>query len=166
MRLSTAGTAVRTTPVRIAVATVLAVVAALALSGCGAGLGANTADPYNPTIGTDAVIGSMHVDNVVVVDDGNVPELQVVLINQSNEPDTLQSIQVTGVTHVSVPQAGVEVPPTGFVTFGPGAQQRAILDNMQAGLGQLVVVTFAFRVAGTVSVSAMVTTPANLIAGS
>ena len=87
------------------------------------------------------------------------------IVNQSRLPDTLQAVQITGTTAVSLPQGGVDIPPTNFVTFGPDGQQRVLMNTLEAGLGQLVTVTFLFRVAGKVSVSAIVTTPGNLSAG-
>jgi hypothetical protein len=164
--MSTTGTPTRGTRYRAVAASVLAVVVALALSGCGAGLGANTAQPYDASLGSDAVMGNIHVNDVVVVTDGNIPELEAVLVNQGRIPDTLQSMQVTGVTSVALPQGGVDVPPTGFVVVGPDGTQRVLMSDLQVGLGQLVQVTFFFQVAGRVSLSAIVTTPGNLRAGS
>jgi hypothetical protein len=165
VRMSTAGTPTGRTRLRLAVVSSLAAVSMLALSACGAGQSAMTARPYQPSVGTDAVIGKIWINNTVVVTDGNIPELATVIVNQSRVPDTLETLQVTGATTVTLPQGGVDIPPTNFVTFGPGGQQRVLMDSLQAGLGQLVTVTFFFRVAGSVSVSAIVTTPNNLNAG-
>jgi hypothetical protein len=165
VRMSTAGTSSRGSRLRVAVASVLAVVVALTLSGCGAGQSANTARPYQPSVGTDAVIGKIWINNTVVLTDGNIPELATVIVNQSRLPDTLESLQITGATSVTLPQGGVDIPATNFVTFGPEGQQRVLMSSLQAGLGQLVTVTFLFRVAGKASVSAIVTSPGNLTAG-
>jgi hypothetical protein len=165
VRMSTAGTSSRGSRLRVTVASVLALVVALTLSGCGAGQSANTARPYQPSVGTDAVVGKIWINNTVVVTDGNIPELATVIVNQSRLPDTLESLQVTGATSVTLPQGGVDIPPTNFVTFGPEGQQRVLMSSLQAGLGQLVTVTFLFRVAGKASVSAIVTSPGNLTAG-
>jgi copper(I)-binding protein len=154
----------RSVPVAVAAAVLIG--CAVVLSGCAAGLGANTATAYNPTLGTDAVVGDMHVDNIVVVDDGNVPELYATLINQSSSSDTLMSLEVSSAQTVVLGSGGVDVPPAGFVTFGQTSTHRALIDGMQAKLGDVVKVTMLFRVAGSVSVSALVTTPSNLIAGS
>jgi hypothetical protein len=165
VRTSTAGTPPRRTRRRGAVASALFVVLALALTACGAGQSANTARPYQPSLGSDAVVGKIWINDTVVVTDGNIPELATVIVNQGRVPDTLESLQITGTTSVAVPQGGVDIPPTNFVTFGPAGQQRILIDSLQAGLGQLVTVTYFFRVAGSVSVSAIVTTPNNLFAG-
>jgi len=151
---------------RVAVASVLAAVCAVVLSGCGAGLEAFTSRPYDPSVGSVAVIGSMHVNDVVVVTDGNIPDLMTTVVNQGSAPDTLQTVQVSDSTSVSLPTAGVDVQPTNFVTFGPGSDDRLLIDGLTAGLGRLVTVTYFFRVAGRVQVTAMVTTPGNLFAGS
>lgn len=151
---------------RVAVASVLAAVSAVVLSGCGAGLHASTSQPYDPSIGSVAVIGSMHVNDVVVVTDGNIPELMTTVVNQGTETDTLQTVQVTGATSTTLPQGGVDIAPTNFVVFGPSSDHRLLLDGLTAGLGQLVTVTYFFRVAGRIAVTAMVTTPSNLFAGS
>jgi hypothetical protein len=142
-----------------------AAVTVVALSGCAAGLGANTATVYAPSLGTDALIGNMAVDNVIIIDDGSVPELSMALINQGHVTDTLISLQVSGAQSVSLVSGGVDVPPAGFVFFGATGTQRALIDGLQAKLGQVVTVTLLFRIAGSVSVSALVTTPANLFAG-
>ena len=165
MRMSTAGTPTGRTRHRAVVVSALAAVLMLALSACGAGQSANTARPYQPSVGTDAVIGKIWINNTVVVTDGNIPELATVIVNQGRVPDTLESLQITGATAVDLPQAGVDIPPVNFVTFGPDGQQRVLMSSLEAGLGQLVTVTFFFRVAGSVSVSAIVTTPNNLSAG-
>lgn len=145
---------------------VTAVVAVVALSGCAAGLGADTSTPYSASLGSDAVIGNMHIDNVVVVTDGTVPELYSTLINQGRVTDTLMSVTISDADPVVLPSGGVDIAPSGFVLFGPSGSVRVLVSGMQAGIGQLVTVTMLFRVAGSVSVSAMVTRPENLYAGS
>ncbi len=142
-----------------------AVLAVTALSGCAAGLGANTSTPYDPALGSDAVVGNMHVNNVVVVDDGNVPELVGVLINQGREVDTLMSLTVSDTDSVTLPSGGVDIQPSNFVVFGPSSQQRALVSGLTATPGQVVTVTMLFRIAGSVSVPAIVTPPQGLVAG-
>ena len=137
----------------------------LTLTGCGAGLGANTSTPYDPVVGSDAVIGHMYVDNVVVVDDGNVPELEAVLINQGSVPDTLMSLEVTGATDLTLPSGGIDVPPTNFVAIGPDSTQRLVMSTIAAGLGHVVNVTMLFRIAGSVTVPALVLPPSGLTSG-
>jgi hypothetical protein len=153
----------RARTVSVAAAAALAVAA---LSGCGAGLGADTSTPYTATLGTDAVVGNMYVDNVVVVDDGSEPELLLTLINQGRETDTLMSIQMTQAESVSVPSGGVDITPSNFVLFGPTGTERALVTGLTAPLGHVVTVRMLFRIAGSVDVQAMVTTPQNLYAGS
>ena len=158
--------ATRAARLRLAVVSVLAVLAAVVLTGCGAGLEAYTSHPYDPSVGSVAVIGSMHVNDVVVVTDGNVPELMTTVVNQGTDPDTLQTVQITDTTSNTLSASGVDIQPTNFVVFGPSSTNRILIDGLSAGLGQLVTVTYFFRVAGRVSVTAMVTTPSNLFAGS
>jgi copper(I)-binding protein len=143
-----------------------AFLAVAALSGCAAGLGADTSTPYSASLGTDAVIGNMHVDNVLVLDDGSVPELSMTLINQGRATDTLLSLEISGAGSVSLRSGGVDIAPSNFVQFGPSGTERVLVNGMTAGLGQLVTVTLLFRIAGSVSVSAIVTTPSNQYAGS
>jgi hypothetical protein len=165
VRSSTAGSGTRRSRRRTAVGALLAALVALLLTGCGAGQSALTSRPYDPSLGSDARVGNMFVNDVVVVTDGTVPELQAVLVNQGSTTDTLQTLQVTNTSSVELPQGGIDVQPVNFVAIGPGGSQRVLLGSLSAGLGQLVQVTFFFSHAGRVSLSAIVVLPNALTAG-
>ena len=75
---------------RVAVASVLALVLALALSACGAGRRRTPRSPYNPSLGSDALIGKICDQQRRRLTDGNIPELAAVIVNQSRLPDTLR----------------------------------------------------------------------------
>lgn len=152
-------------PRRAAGTAAAAVLATSALAGCGAGLGDNTGTPYDASNGSVASVGSIAVQDVVVLDDGNVPELSTVLINHGSTSDVLTSVNIASAGKPPLPTGGIDLLPGQAVTIGPSGAQRLVIDGLTATLGQVVKVTFAFRDAGTASVSALILAPADLTAG-
>jgi hypothetical protein len=152
-------------PRRAAGVAAAAAMAASALSGCAAGLGANTTNPYAASNGSVATVGTMNVQDVVVIDDGNVPELSTVLINNGPTSDVLTSVDISSASKPTLPVGGLGLLPGQAVTIGPTGTTRIVIDGLTAKLGQVVKVTFAFRDAGTATVSALILAPSDLTAG-
>jgi len=139
----------------------------VALTGCGAGLDAQTQQPYSPTIGSATEIGPIHVVNVVMVGslDGEIAEVHAGFVNNRAQEDSLTAVSVSGASPVTLPDGPVTVPQYVNVFLGPGGT-RVFVHDMKAKIGDVVTVTFTFRDAGQASVDALVTDDEGLAAGS
>jgi hypothetical protein len=150
---------------RAASVALAAVLAGAALTGCGAGLDAQTNRPYDPALGSDAVVGNMNISNVVVLSSGSagISELTAQFVNYDVD-DALTGVHVTKAAAITLPDGPIPIPRYSNVVVGPSGT-RIFLHDFTGKIGDVVVVTFQFRKAGTVSVDAMVATEVNLAAG-
>jgi len=141
---------------RSAAAVVVAVLALLTLTGCGAGIEAQTDQSLDPSNGVDTSIGSIQVSNLLVLTTGDGAELSAGLVNNGDAPD-----QLTGVTVETAPPvtltAPIDVPPDTNVSIGTG-DTRIFLHDFGGAPGQLVKVTMTYRDAGVLATQTLVTT--------
>ncbi len=139
-------------------------------AGCGAGFGAQTSQPYQPSEGTNANSGSIAVRNMLVLasEDGK-GELHGAVINSGKTDDTLSAITA------EAPDAGAQAATTGeqttvkieglkktdlkagtSVSFPPA--EGAAVAVTGAKPGQMIKVTITFGTAGPITTSIPVLT--------
>jgi hypothetical protein len=152
------------TPRRAVAAAALLALAALVLAGCGAGVHANTATPYSPTNGAFTTVGDVAISNLIVISDPSGDEILGQLAGTGSTPDQLTSISVANAGPIDLPGGPIMVPARGAVQLG-GSGTPIPVEALTVAPGRLVTVTLDFQVAGTVTVSTMVSTLANLTAG-
>ncbi|MPZ65883.1 MAG: copper chaperone PCu(A)C [Pseudonocardiaceae bacterium] len=159
--------------------------AALVLSGCGAGPGAQTAqqlaavnganDEVGPIALRDAALAYPGGKNVFGYQAGEDAALGVTIVNTSDTPDELVSVTapaagdvtVQGPTTIaggnSVASAGIGANPTSSATTdqSQGGQLRIVLTDLQVPLrpGLNTPVTFRFREAGDVTLPVPINAP-------
>jgi hypothetical protein len=140
--------------------------AALALSGCGAGVAATTAATYQPGEGAIATVGDVAVRNLVLVADGKgsgvlIGSLVMLPLGTDAPPDEDPS----GDLFVAAEGEGARVdfdapvllPPVSRVTLGvDDGEVPAVVEDLAATPGQVVSVTMDFRDAGEVTLDVVV----------
>jgi copper(I)-binding protein len=127
----------------------------LALAGCGASINAATDKPYNPTNGAEAVVGDIHVANLLVVTGIDSAEVYAGIVNSGDLPDALTAVEVEKANPVTVAEP-IILPPSVNVTLGPPGTNRIFLTGFTGKPGDLVDVTLTFRDAGTVTLTTTV----------
>ena len=142
---------------RTAAALATAVVALVALTGCGAGLKALTDQSFDPSSGIDTGVGNIQVSNLLVLTTADGAELTAGLVNNGDAPDQLTAVTVETSPPVTL-TAPIDVPPDANVTVGPPGDTRVFLHDFGGEPGQLVKVTMTFRDAGVLSTETLVTT--------
>ena len=148
-------------------AVVLALPAALA--GCGVGFDAPTAEVSPPYPSGD--VGPMGVRSLMLIQkEGGGPAAAVVtLVNSSNEPQALRSLQIgppqtDGGSPTASPStpldvaAAITVPAQGAVHVGAEGQPTVTVDGLEAIArpGQLVPVTLIFDKAGRITFNVVI----------
>jgi copper(I)-binding protein len=153
--------------VRLAVLPLVAVLGLATLTGCGAGIEAQTQQPYSPTIGTTTEIGPIHIANVVIVAsvDGGLAEVYASFVNNSADEDSLTGIAVSDSGPVTLPDGPIPVPQYVNVVLGPGGT-RVFVHDMKGKVGDVAKVTITMRDNGQATVDALITTEEGLSAGS
>jgi hypothetical protein len=146
----------------------------LSLSACGYGSVLDTAKMGPAGSGTDAVIGEIKVQEVLVITDGTNAVLTGVIINSGTEVETLLSASVDnqlvdfvntdsvifGNTDsvVLIALDNIEIAPGAAVSLSFTAPLGALLNNSASALpvaGSIVKVQFTFAINGFVKVEAL-----------
>lgn len=144
----------------------LALSLVFSLSACGYGSVPDTAKMGPAGSGTDAVIGEIKVQEVLVITDGTNAVLTGVIINSGTEVETLLSASVDNQlvdfvnTDSGVPTTldSIEIAPGAAVSLSFTAPFGALLNNNVAALptaGSIVKVQFSFANNGFVKVEAL-----------
>jgi len=134
-----------------------AVLALLALTGCGSGLHALTDQSFDPSNGVDTSVGNIQASNLLVFLTSDGAELNVGLVNNGDASDQLTAVTVETAPPVTLTQP-IEVPPDTNVTVGPPGDVRVFLHDFGGQAGQLVKVTMTFRDNGVLTAQTLVTT--------
>jgi hypothetical protein len=134
-----------------------AVLALVALTGCGSGLKALTDQSFDPSNGVDTSVGHIQVSNLLVLVTGDGAELAAGLVNNGDAPDQLTGVTVETAPPVTLPEP-IDVPPDTNVTVGPPGDVRVFLHDFGGQPGQLVRVTMTFRDNGVLETQTLVTT--------
>ncbi|MEN9693339.1 MAG: hypothetical protein RLZZ330_983 [Actinomycetota bacterium] len=138
---------------------------AFSLSACGYGAVPETATMGPAGNGADAVIGDLKVQEVLVINDGTNAVLTAVIVNTSDEPDTLLGASsdydllnmVDTSTGVAVKTQGFEIAPKSTLTLSFTAPFSAVFNVADIpAVGEDVKVNFAFARNGFVKVRALV----------
>jgi hypothetical protein len=139
-------------------------------TGCGAGFGAQTQQPYQPSEGTNADSGSIGVRNMLVLaDEEGKGELHAAVVNSGKTDDTLTAITAapadpgaqaaTSGEQSTVKIEGLQqtdLKAGSSVTFPPA--QGAAVTVTGAKPGQMIKVTITFGQAGPITTSIPVLT--------
>ena len=138
-----------------AAAVLLALVAAVALGGCGSNFDAQTQQPYQPAVGISSREGQVYAINTLVVTDGNGNGTVVsALLNKAAEPDTLGSVTAVddqgSQFRVALPSAGVPLPPQQLVQLAESGAVRVNGQSLEAG--HFITLTFTFANAAPVEI--------------
>jgi hypothetical protein len=144
----------------------LALSLVFSLAACGYGSVPDTAKMGPAGSGTDAVIGEIKVQEVLVITDGTNAVLTGVIINSGTEVETLLSASVDNQlvdfvnTDSGVPTTldSIEIAPGAAVSLSFTAPLGALLNNSVAALptaGSIVKVQFSFANNGFVKVEAL-----------
>lgn len=131
--------------IRPAFVPVLAVISALALlTGCGAGIGAQSLQTYAPADGVLADNGSVRVLNALVVagDSASTGVLSMTLVNVDDRDDRLSDITSTGGTVDLTGTRGLAAGRS--VRFGAGTATAATIDELTRRPGQTVTLHLTF----------------------
>jgi hypothetical protein len=154
---------------RAAATAAVALALSAALAGCGVGFNAPTEQVSPPHPSGD--IGPMRVRSFMLIQkDGGGPAAAVVtLVNTSNEPQALRSLQITppqtgGGASTASPStpldvsAAITVPAHGAVHVGAQGQPAVTVDGLDAITrpGQLALVTLIFDKAGRITFNVVV----------
>jgi copper(I)-binding protein len=138
---------------------------AFSLSACGYGAVPETATMGPAGNGADAVIGDLKVQEVLVINDGTNAVLTAVIVNTSDESDTLLGASsdydllnmVDTSTGVAVKTQGFEIAPKSTLTLSFTAPFGAVFNVADIpAVGEDVKVNFAFARNGFVKVRALV----------
>jgi hypothetical protein len=147
---------------RRAILPMLALLAGLLLSGCGAGFTAMTNIQFAPGNGATADAGQIAVRNALLVQDSGsgLVSLYTVFVNSGPE-DTLSSITVAGANPVTLPNGPIDLPTNQQVSLGPNGTEL-LVNGLTISPGFLALVTYTFQNAGSVSAEVLLTTPQNI----
>ncbi|MFL6182211.1 MAG: hypothetical protein ACJ73J_07850 [Actinomycetes bacterium] len=137
--------------------------AALVLSGCGAGSSAQTSQPYNPGDGRNVNIPAdatfkepyLAVRNALVVSNGSAASVTVSVVNHSDETDVLSEIKVNDKVAAFV-GGPFEIPPKGQISVGGGSDATALVSDAGVEPGQWTELTLTFTNAGSTVVDVVV----------
>jgi len=122
----------------------LALSALVLVTGCAAGLQAQTIKPYSPTDGVMGNSGTIRVLNALVVADGTsgTGVVSLTIVNRGNEDDSL-----TGLTS---PDGTVDLTGTGdlpagqAVRFGAATEPSATISDLQSKPGENITLVLTF----------------------
>ena len=133
---------------------------AVSLSGCGAGLNAETRKLKQVTDGVEATVNTegnnIKVVNLLVVETAEGAGVLVgTLINSMDQEDTLLGVAINGQI-ASLTGSNVLVKNKPVIFEGPSANIKAVVPILGAKAGQRVQVTMFFARAGEVTVQAII----------
>ncbi len=147
------------TPYRRRVALAASIVAlAVPLTGCGAGVNAETSKITAPADGVEASAGGVKLlDTLIVVPaatsapSGTIDgQLMVTIANSGNQNDRLLQFSAAGAQLGSSP--AVDLPAGGVIRIGPDAGQRAVtVRGIRGAAGGSLAMTFTFQSGGVVT---------------
>ena len=132
----------------------------ISLSGCGAGLNAETRNLKQVTDGVEATVNTegnnIKVVNLLVVETAEGAGVLVgTLVNSLDQEDALLGVAMNGQI-ASVTGSNVLVKNKPVIFEGPSANIKAVVPALGAKAGQRVQVTMFFARAGEVSVQAII----------
>jgi len=143
-------------------AVVLAVLLAVGLSGCGAGMSALTYQERRMGNATNTEVGSLALRNISVLapDTGNVHEegesatVTVTITNRADEADRLVSVTTAAAEEVEILSDGEPGLPEVPARDSTREEVTLVLESLTAPLhtGEYVSLSFSFEVNGTVAV--------------
>ena len=145
---------------RRALTALLIATLAISLSGCGAGLNAETRNLKQVTDGVEATVNTegnnIKVVNLLVVETAEGAGVLVgTLVNSLDQEDALLGVAMNGQI-ASVTGSNVLVKNKPVIFEGPSANIKAVVPVLGAQAGQRVQVTMFFARAGEVSVQAII----------
>ena len=145
---------------RRALTALLIATLAISLSGCGAGLNAETRNLKQVTDGVEATVNTegnnIKVVNLLVVETAEGAGVLVgTLVNSLDQEDALLGVAMNGQI-ASVTGSNVLVKNKPVIFEGPSANIKAVVPTLGAKAGQRVQVTMFFARAGEVSVQAII----------
>jgi hypothetical protein len=143
-------------PLRPVLLPVLAACAALLLTGCGAGFGAQSVQTYAPSDGALADNGSIRVLNALVVaeEGSSTGVISMSLANHGNRDDRLSGITSSAGT-VNLTGAG-DLPAGSSVRFGAGTSPSATIDGLKRRPGENMTLRLSFTRSGPITVRTVV----------
>jgi hypothetical protein len=141
-------------------------VAAMALTGCQSGSGAQTSQPYNGADGRNVNIpeGATFTDdyiavrNALVVSSGEAAAVTVTLVNHSDEAEVLTEVRVNGQV-ASFVGGPFEIPPNDSISVGGGSGSVALVNEAGVAPGQWTELQLTFTNAGTTAIQVLVISP-------
>lgn len=147
-------------------AALVALLAALALSGCQAGQSAETSQDYDPADGRNINIPEdaafdddyIAVRNALVVSFGETASLTLTLVNNGSEGDVLEQA-VVGETPVDIAGSPIELAPEQRVRMGLGSDVTTTIEGADLAPGDWTTLTLSFASAGSTSLDVLVVAP-------
>jgi hypothetical protein len=135
----------------------LAVLATVALTGCGAGNEVQTNQQYQAAVGANLRTGQVQLFNALAVDNGDgTATVSTVIVNTTDQDQKLGSATATTLdgTTVAVQSATATVPANG--AFNTGTDATVVLKSKDVKAGGYVGLTLSFDGAGDVRIEAPV----------
>ena len=141
-------------------------VAAVTLTGCQAGQGAETSQPYNGADGRNVNIPEdaaftddyIAVRNALVVSNGEAAAVTTTLVNHSDESDVLTEVRVNDQV-ASFVGGPFEIPPNESLSIGGGSGTVALVSEAGVAPGQWTELQLTFTNAGTTTIQVLVISP-------
>ncbi len=139
-----------------------AVLAAVALTGCGAGLDAQTYQERNSADSTDTAVGALAVRDIALLapergelyEAGDDAEGTITVTNKGDQPDTLLEVTSPDAQDVVVLEDGepgeLEVPPLGSTTDTYSLRVEGLRSDLRPG--EYIRMSFRFEESGSVDV--------------
>lgn len=132
----------------------------ISLSGCGAGLNAETRNVKQVTDGVEATVNTdgnnIKVVNLLVVETANGAGVLVgTLVNSKEQEDTLLGVAINGQV-ATVTGTNTLAKNTPVIFEGPTTNAKAVVPVLGAKAGESIQVTMFFARAGEVSVQAII----------
>ncbi|MFC0623529.1 hypothetical protein [Kribbella deserti] len=129
-----------------------AALAVTALTGCGAGFGAQTLQPYQAAEGTNAQSGEILARNVLVLADAEGKgELNGAFLNDGAKNDYLTKVELDP-SHQGIEITGMRaftLRPGALLTLPPAGGKPIVIDGVKPGT--MLKMTFTFGVAGPIT---------------
>jgi hypothetical protein len=135
----------------------LAVLATVALTGCGAGNEVQTNQQYQAAVGANLRTGQVQLFNALAVDNGDgTATVSTVIVNTTDQDQKLGSATATTLDGTTVPvqSATASVPANG--SFNTGTDATVVLKSDDVKAGGYVDLTLTFDGAGDVRIEAPV----------
>jgi hypothetical protein len=147
----------------LVVAGLLSSLTAFVLTGCSAGSGAQTSQPYNPSDGRNVNIPAdatfqddyLAVRNALVVSNGGAASVTVTVVNHGSDTDVLSEIKVNDQV-ASFVGGPFEIPPTQKISVGGGSDATALVSDAGVEPGQWTELSLTFTNAGTTVIDVLV----------